>query len=86
MFVVSDINGAADSTTINVALSVLNLTLVDSLHNLVMRERFGRQYFYRSFALSSILFRVLFHYLFPFCGDFGSHKGQYCDESEKSSF
>lgn len=86
MFVVSDINGAADSTTINVALSVLNLTLVDSLHNLVMRERFCRQYFYRSFALSSILFRVLFHYLFPFCGDFGSHKGQYCEESEKSSF
>lgn len=86
MFVVSDINGAADSTTINVALSVLNLTLVDSLHNLVMRERFGRQYSYRSFALSSILFRVLFHYLFPFCGDFSSHKGQYCKESEKSSF
>jgi len=86
MFVVSDINGAADSTTINVALSVLNLTLVDSLHNLVVRERFGRQYFYCSFALSSILFRVLLHYFFPFCGDFGSHKRQYCDESEKSSF
>lgn len=86
MFVVSDINGAADSATIDVALSVLNLTLVDSLHNLFVLERLGRQYFYRSFALSCILFRVLFHYLLSFCGDFGLHKRQSCNDFEKCHF
>jgi hypothetical protein len=86
VFIIRDIYCATDSTTVDVAFSVLNLTLVDSLHNFIVREGFFWEYFDGSLTLGRILFSVLLHNLYTLCGYFATYVWQLCNQPEKHGF